>query len=190
MAAILQTTFSNSYSERKSVVFYFRFSLRFVPDSLINNTPALVQMMAIICLGSSHYLNQWCPIQCWLNGSKLTANCHSWYEVYHVDCIVLISYLPVVHKGTWNFFFPKLHLYLTNELITVHADVLSLNTLRLRQNGHLFLIDIFKCFFLNKNIWIPIKIPLKFFPKGPIYNIPSLVQIMALRQVIIWTNDG
>ena len=32
---------------------------------------------------------------------------------------------------------------------------------------------------LNENIWIPIKISLKFVPKGPINNIPALVQIMA-----------
>ena len=37
----------------------------------------------------------------------------------------------------------------------------------------------FKCIFLNENIWISIKISLKFVPKGPINNIPALVQIMA-----------
>ena len=42
--------------------------------------------------------------------------------------------------------------------------------------------------------WISIKISLKFVPKGPINNIPALVQVMALVptrwQAIIWTNDG
>ena len=33
-----------------------------------------------------------------------------------------------------------------------------------------------------KNVWILIKISLKFVPKGPINNIPALVQIMAWRQ--------
>ena len=42
--------------------------------------------------------------------------------------------------------------------------------------------DIFKCIFLNENVRIPIKIPLKFVPKGPINNIPALVQIMAWRR--------
>ena len=32
---------------------------------------------------------------------------------------------------------------------------------------------------LNENVWISIKISLKFVPKGPINNIPVLVQIMA-----------
>ena len=54
-----------------------------------------------------------------------------------------------------------------------------LNTLRPRQNGPHFADDIFKCIFLNENIWISIKISLKFVPKGPINNIPAVVQIMA-----------
>ena len=57
-----------------------------------------------------------------------------------------------------------------------------LNTLRPRKNGRHFADDIFKCIFLNENIWIPIKISLKFVPKGSINNIPSLVQIMAWRR--------
>ena len=40
----------------------------------------------------------------------------------------------------------------------------------------------FQCIFLNGNVWIPIKISLKFVPKGPIYNIPTMVQIMAWRR--------
>ena len=50
------------------------------------------------------------------------------------------------------------------------------NTLRPRQNGRHFADDIFKCIFLNENVWIPIKISLKFVPKGQINNIPTLVQ--------------
>ena len=42
--------------------------------------------------------------------------------------------------------------------------------------------DIFKCNFLNENAWISIKISLKFVPKGPINNIPALVQLMAWRR--------
>ena len=53
------------------------------------------------------------------------------------------------------------------------------NTLWLRQNGRHFADDIFKCIFLNENVWILIKISLNFVPKDPINNIPALVQIMA-----------
>ena len=35
--------------------------------------------------------------------------------------------------------------------------------------------SIFKCIFLNENMWISIKISLKFGPKGSINNIPALV---------------
>ena len=53
------------------------------------------------------------------------------------------------------------------------------NTLGPRQNGCHFADDIFKCIFVNENVWIPIKMSLKFVPKGPINNIPALVHIMA-----------
>ena len=56
---------------------------------------------------------------------------------------------------------------------------MQVNTLRPRQNGRHFPDGIFKYTFLNENVWISIKISLKFVPKGPINNIPSLVQIMA-----------
>ena len=56
------------------------------------------------------------------------------------------------------------------------------NTLRQRQNGRHFADDTFKPIFLNENIQISIKISLKFVPKVPINNIPSLVQIMAWRR--------
>ena len=55
----------------------------------------------------------------------------------------------------------------------------GLCTLRLRQTGCHIPDDIFKCIFLNENVCILIKISLKFVPKGPINNIPALVQIMA-----------
>ena len=56
------------------------------------------------------------------------------------------------------------------------------NILRPRQNGRYFADDIKKCIFLNENVWIPIKISLKFVRQGPINNIPALVQIMAWRR--------
>ena len=57
-----------------------------------------------------------------------------------------------------------------------------INSLRPRPNRRHIADDIFKCIFLNENAWIPIKISLKFVPKGPINNIPALVQIMAWRR--------
>ena len=57
-----------------------------------------------------------------------------------------------------------------------------INILGPRQNGRHLPDDIFKCIFMNENIEISIKISLKFVPKGPINNIPALVQIMAWRR--------
>ena len=58
----------------------------------------------------------------------------------------------------------------------------DINTLRPRQNGRHFPDDIFKYIFLNENVWISLKISLKFIPKVRINNIPPLVQIMAWRR--------
>ena len=60
--------------------------------------------------------------------------------------------------------------------------VLVLNTWRPRQNGRHFPDDIFKWIFFNENVWISINISLKFVPRGPINNIPTLVPVMAWRQ--------
>ena len=64
----------------------------------------------------------------------------------------------------------------------VHGYINHINTLRPRQNGRHFADDIFKRFFLNENVWVSIKISLKFVPKGSISNIPALVPIMAWRR--------
>ena len=76
------------------------------------------------------------------------------------------------------FQFTKMHL-ITPSWVTYGVTVV--NTLRPRQNGRHFAEDIFKCIFLNENVWISINISMKFVPKGPINNIPALVQIMAWR---------
>ena len=59
-----------------------------------------------------------------------------------------------------------------------HYDII-VNTLRPSQNGRHFPYNIFKYIFMNENVWIPFEISLKFVHKGPINNIPALVQIMA-----------
>ena len=60
--------------------------------------------------------------------------------------------------------------------------IIRFNTLRPRQDGRHFPDDIFKCIFLNENVWSSIVISLKFVTKGLINNIPALVQIMAWRR--------
>ena len=58
----------------------------------------------------------------------------------------------------------------------------SLNTLRPRKSGRRIADDTFKRIFLNETIIISIKISLKFVSKGPIENIPALLQIMTWRR--------
>ena len=60
-----------------------------------------------------------------------------------------------------------------NIILCIH-----INTLRLRQMD-----AISQTTFSNAFSWIPIKISLKLVSKGPINNIPAMVQIMA------WVND-
>ena len=55
-------------------------------------------------------------------------------------------------------------------------SALVLKTLRPRQNGRHFTDDVFKCIFL-------INFSLKSLLKGPINNIPALVQKMAWRRL-------
>ena len=88
---------------------------------------------------------------------------------------------------SWTAFLPWLRLKYemlmrrSGNKLTVILEI-EANTLRPRQNGRHFADDVFKCILLNGNVWIPIKISLKFVPKGPINNIPSLVLIMAWRR--------
>ena len=76
--------------------------------------------------------------------------------------------------------------YIKQAQICTMSDLLhtgpTFNTLRPIENRRHFADDIFKCIFVNDNWWIPIKILLKFVPKGPINNNPALVQIMAWRR--------
>ena len=52
------------------------------------------------------------------------------------------------------------------------------------QNGRHCTDYILKCIFLNENVWILLKISLKFVPNVRINNIPALVQIMTWHQPV------
>ena len=60
--------------------------------------------------------------------------------------------------------------------------LIGINTFRPKQNGRHFPDDILRCILLNENVWISLKISLKFIPKVWINNIPALVPIMAWRR--------
>ena len=79
-------------------------------------------------------------------------------------------------------------LSLTTECVSIYIYSYSTNTVRflniLRpgQNGCNFADDSFKCIFLNENVYISIRISLKFVPKGPINNMSALIKIKAWRR--------
>ena len=101
----------------------------------------------------SHYLNQCLNIVNWTQGSKF-----QWY--FHQNTTIL----------HWK-------------MAAILSQPQCINTLRPRQNGRHFPSDIFKCIFLFENVWIWIKISLKFVLKVRINNIPALVHIMAWRRI-------
>ena len=117
---------------------------------------------------TSHYLSQWwpcCPVHLYTSGLIqglrqanerrhyfVTTYLIGWVQAQNQHCIYIYICINRPH---------------------------FVNTLRLRKNGRHFPDYIFKCIFLDENVWISIKISLKFVPKGPINNIPALVQMMA-----------
>ena len=58
-------------------------------------------------------------------------------------------------------------------------DTYLFNTLRPWQNGRHFPDDIYKCIFLNQNVWIFKTIWRKFVPTGAVDNNTALVHVMA-----------
>ena len=83
----------------------------------------------------------------------------------------------------WSFWLPGEFGEFRREAHVTYCNGMPLfvMTLRPRQDGRHFADDTRKCISLNKNIGISIKISLK-FSKGPIKNIPALVQVMACRR--------
>ena len=130
-------------------------------QSTFDDNSSLVQVMAW-CQATSHHLNQ-----CW--PSFMTPHGITWPQ--WVQCISSerACHLTATAGAT----------------ILGVLSPLSSYCSSFRQNGSHFADSIFKCIFFNENFWIPIKISLKFVPKGPINNILVLVQIMAWR----WPGD-
>ena len=114
-----------------------------------------------------------------LTGTKpLTESMVNYWQLHHLRTKFGEIWIKIqtfsLNKYIWN--------YVACKMAAILSRPPCVNTLRPRQNGRHFADAIFKCIFLNENVWIPVKIPLKFIPKGPINNIPALVQIMAWRR--------
>ena len=122
--------------------------------NLADDKSTLVQVMAWCRQATSHYLSQ-----CWPRSVSPYGVTRPQWVINHWLSDRIRNYIPV---KLWD--------------VITHP---WLNLLRLRQNGRHFSDDILKYIFLNENVWISIKISLKFVPKVPINNYPALVQIMA-----------
>ena len=115
--------------------------------------------------------DQWIPLTKGTNAENgsIWWHHHDSFSIYHMN--KLSSKINNICHNVWVIF------------VTMVYGIVIFNILRPRKNGHHFSDDIFKCIFLNENVWILIKISLQFVPKGPVNNIPALVQIMAWHQL-------
>ena len=108
---------------------------------------------------------------------------HRWIIVY--DSFFIILFLMHVLKSMMAKLFPIKTSSTSRESDPIPGKYIiniAIALMCLRHNGLHFAEDIFKCNFVNENTWIPIKISFKFVSKGPINDIPVLVQIMAWRR--------
>ena len=102
------------------------------------------------------------------------------YETYHAGAVVKVSLRDP--DGIWVPVWTGDAEEIEESRIFQPPLQVHVNTLTPRQNERHFADDIFKCILLNENVCITTKNSLKFVPKGPINNIPALVQIMAWRR--------
>ena len=94
--------------------------------------------------------------------------------VYVINCNRIIK-LSFLNNGVMQLSILLLIVYEYRFSVVINSSLPGQNV---RHNAD----DIFKCIFLNENLCISIEISLKFVAKGPISNIPALVQIMAWRR--------
>ena len=112
--------------------------------------------------------------------------------IYGEHTVIVWQTDPIAHMRGWEMGCEfKIWFCPTFAIVTLYVKLFHnsvcydgtplFNTLRLRKSGRHF-PDVLKWIFLNENVWILIEISLKFVPRGPINNMPALVQIMAWRQ--------
>ena len=134
------------------------------PCSLCSNEPSWQWL--VTSSAPSHYLNQ-----CWIIVNCSLVNKFEWNQ----NTTIFIEE-NAFENGIWQMRATFSQHQCVKNQVPLH------NTLGPRLNERYFAEDIFKWIFLKENVPISIKISLKFVPKGPINNIPALVQIMAWRR--------
>ena len=83
------------------------------------------------------------------------------WKMFPFDDIIMLWSTELWQSGT-----RQSHCWCWVCITTAIIPNVVVNTLRLRQNGHHFAENIFKWIFLNENVWILMKISLKFVPRG------------------------
>ena len=119
------------------------------------------------CRESIHY-RQWILMNFFIGARWMTA----------IYALCKISGRFIGHNGNQQDF--ERFQFLSPSLSKSHP--LTHYRVGLRHKGRHFPDDIFKCIFLNENLWILLKISLKFVPKVRTNNILALVHIMAWRR--------
>ena len=101
----------------------------------------------------------------------------SWASIWHK--------FAINKQQLWHWFFNNdaRCIYSLHKLGRYYM-IITFNISWPRQHGRHFPDDTCECIFLNENVWISIKMSLKFVPIGPINNSPALIQIMTWHQSV------
>ena len=105
-------------------------------------------------------------------------NCPKWFQSFHH-----VEELLGLFNGNIAKPCNMMQMVANPSIQLTYPHYVSLNSSPPGQNGCQFADDLFRCIFVNEKFCILIKFSLKFVPKGPIDNIPALVQVMAWRRI-------
>ena len=114
---------------------------------------------------------------------------HPWCPM-HQDPLLVFRQFPTTVKVPRVIMAPPVLIWMGSASSAVvplvtpdqRAQVTYFEHIEAETNWQCFTDDIFKRTFFNENVWNSINNSLKFVPKGPINNIPALVQRMAWRR--------
>ena len=215
MAAIFQTTFWNGFSWMKMFEYRLKFHWNLFLRVQLTIFQHWFRWWLGAVQATSHYLNQWWLVYRRIYASLglnelihvMEIKCHRTCYTYiyplcseiccgNIKCITfsLIFALLICHCTKTYIIWRQQPVVLHNTnhgcwwLCDASSPIINhhgVNSSLPGQNGPHFAGDIFKCIFLNENVWIPINISLKFVLKCQIDDIPTLVWIMAL----CWPGD-
>ena len=116
----------------------------------------------------------------------VNCNVHEWVFWIHCGPVTPYGVLSIAYEGKLSQL-NRRHLFI-NEFENICQMSAIFEALICKYNEpdtscRDFADDIFKYSFLNENVWISLKISLKFVSKVRVNSIPALVQIMAWRQL-------